>query len=140
LAYEKVVPSEIKITTLIAFGFLLVCLVNSVGLMLAKMSSRASELGVRRALGASRSNIFLQCLIESAIVGGVGGLLGLLLTKLGLVLERGILPEEVARLTDLNPSMVVITVSLSVLAAMLSGLYPSWRASHVQPAWQLKAQ
>jgi putative ABC transport system permease protein len=63
-----------------------------------------------------------------------------LLTKLGLVLERGILPEEVARLTDLNPSMVVITVSLSVLAAMLSGLYPSWRASHVQPAWQLKAQ
>jgi putative ABC transport system permease protein len=63
LAYEKVVPSEIKITTLIAFGFLLVCLVNSVGLMLAKMSSRASELGVRRALGASRSNIFLQCLI-----------------------------------------------------------------------------
>jgi putative ABC transport system permease protein len=140
LAYEKVVPSEIKVSTLIAFGFLLVCLVNSVGLMLAKMSSRANELGVRRALGASKGAIFLQCLTESAIVGAVGGLLGLLLTKLGLILERGILPEDFVRLTELNPSIVVITLSASVVATIGSGLYPSWRASHVQPGWQLKAQ
>jgi putative ABC transport system permease protein len=140
LVYEKVVPSEIKVTTLIAFGFLVVCLVNSVGLMLAKMSSRASELGVRRALGASKGDIFVQCLLESAIVGAAGGLLGLLLTKLGLLLERAILPQDTARLTSLNLSMVVITLSVSVVATVCSGLYPSWRASRVQPAWQLKAQ
>src|SRR5471030_2892420 len=47
----------------LAFGFLLLCLVNTVGLLLAKFSVRAAEVGIRRALGASRKEIFRQFLI-----------------------------------------------------------------------------
>jgi putative ABC transport system permease protein len=137
---EKIVPSEMRISGLVATGFLLVCLVNSVGLMLAKLSGRSSELGVRRALGASKFQIFLQCVIESAVVGLAGGLLGLLLTNAGLSLERMILSTDAARLAHMNAGAVVITIALSVVVTILSGLYPSWRASRVQPAWQLKAQ
>jgi putative ABC transport system permease protein len=140
LAREKVVPSEIRVSTLVAGGCLLVCLVNSVGLMLAKLSGRANELGVRRALGASKAAIFLQCVVESAVVGLAGGLLGLILTKVGLSIERTILSDDIARLAHLNSGAILITLSLSVLVTVLSGLYPSWRASRVQPAWQLKAQ
>lgn len=137
---EEVVPKEMQISGMVASGFLLVCLVNSVGLMLAKLSGRSSELGVRRALGASKVEIFLQCVIESAVVGLVGGLLGLLLTIAGLGLERMILNGATARLAHLDLGAVVITIALSVLVTIFSGLYPSWRASRVQPAWQLKVQ
>lgn len=137
---EKVVPGEMRISGLVATGFLLVCLVNSVGLMLAKLSGRASELGVRRALGASKFQIFLQCVIEAGVVGLVGGLLGLLLTGAGLSLERMILSTNASRLAHLDAGAVMITIALSVVVTILSGLYPSWRASRVQPAWQLKAQ
>jgi len=140
LTYQKVVPTEMRVSSLVAGGFLLVCLINSVGLMLAKLTGRASELGVRRALGASKAEIFTQCLIETAVVGLAGGLLGLALTKLGLIVERTILTDDMARLAHLNPGAVIITLCLSIVATMCSGLYPSWRASRVQPAWQLKAQ
>ena len=77
IALKKVVPDEVKLSTLIAFGFLIVCLINAVGLMLARFSGRAGELGVRRALGASRWSIFCQCMTETVLVGVLGGVLGL---------------------------------------------------------------
>jgi putative ABC transport system permease protein len=140
LVREKVVPDEMRVSALVAGGFLVVCLINTVGLMLARLSSRAAELGVRRALGASKADIFAQCLVESAAIGVAGGLLGLALTQLGLSIERGILDEDIARAAHLDPGAIAMTIALSVFATVCSGLYPSWRASRVQPAWQLKAQ
>lgn len=140
LVREKVVPDEMRVSALVAGGFLMVCLVNSVGLMLARLSGRTTELGVRRALGASKADIFVQCLVESAVIGLAGGLLGLALTQLGLTIERGILSDDIARLAHLDPGAVIMTLALSIVATVCSGLYPSWRASRVQPAWQLKAQ
>ena len=66
LRYRHIVPSEVRILILVSFGFLLVCLMNAMGLMLAKIMGRAGDIGVRRALGASRGAIFAQCLIETA--------------------------------------------------------------------------
>jgi hypothetical protein len=57
-----VVPGDVRLQMWLAFGFLRVCLVNTVGLLLAKFLRRSGEIGVRRALGASRAEIFLQCL------------------------------------------------------------------------------
>jgi putative ABC transport system permease protein len=110
------------------------------GLMLAKIMSRAADIGVRRALGANRGTIFGQCLIEAGVVGLVGGLLGLALTALGLAGVRLIVSPSTARLTHLNPTDIAIALSLAVCATTLAGLYPTWRAAQVQPAWQLKAQ
>jgi putative ABC transport system permease protein len=145
LDHVHVVPNEVRVNSMIAVGFLIVCLINAVGLMLAKFSSRAVELSVRRALGASRSDLFLQCVTESMLIGLLGGLLGLALTSLGLSALRslrGIVSQDstVGHLASLNSEMVLITFGVAILATICSGLYPALRASRVQPGWQLKAQ
>lgn len=140
LRYRNIVPSEVRILILVSFGFLLVCLMNAMGLMLAKIMSRAADIGVRRALGASRAAIFAQCLIESAVVGLAGAILGLLLTALGLWAARALLSKDFVAVAHLGWADTVIAVLLAIGATMLAGLYPTWRAAHVQPAWQLKAQ
>ena len=140
LRYRNVVPSEVRILILVSFGFLLVCLMNAMGLMLAKIMGRAGDIGVRRALGASRAAIFAQCLIETGVVGLAGGILGLLLTALGLWAARSLLTKEFVALAHLDWADTGLAVLLAVGATLLAGLYPTWRAAHVQPAWQLKAQ
>jgi len=140
LAYQHVVDDNVKILVLVSFSFLLVCLLNAMGLMLAKIMGRAADIGVRRALGADRGAIFTQCLIEAGVVGVAGGLLGLGLTSLGLLGLRSLLSESVGRLTDFSVGDVIIAVLLAVMATTVAGLYPTWRAAQVQPAWQLKAQ
>jgi putative ABC transport system permease protein len=140
LVYQHAVSDEVRILVLVSFSFLLVCLLNAMGLMLAKIMGRAGDIGVRRALGASRRAIFGQCLIEAGVVGLAGGLLGLALTALGLMGLRSLLSEEVSRLTHFSAADITIAIVLAVLATTLAGLYPTWRAAQVQPAWQLKAQ
>lgn len=140
LVDQHVVQDPVRILVLISFSFLLVCLLNAMGLMLAKILGRAGDIGVRRALGANRGAIFAQYLIEAGVIGLAGGLLGLALTALGLVGLRALLSEEVTRLTHFGLADVSIAVLLSVFATTLAGLYPTWRAAQIQPAWQLKSQ
>jgi putative ABC transport system permease protein len=140
LVYQHAVSDEVRILVTVSFSFLLVCLLNAMGLMLAKVMGRAGDIGVRRALGANRAAIFSQSLIETGVVGLAGGLLGLALTALGLMGLRALLSEQTTRLTHLSATNMAIAVILSVVATVLAGLYPTWRAAQVQPAWQLKAQ
>jgi len=140
LRYNHVVPGEVRILILVSFGFLLVCLLNAMGLMLAKLMGRAADIGVRRALGASRGAIFAQCLVETAVVGLAGGLFGLVLTALGLGAARALLPSEFLAVTHLDAADILIALILGIGSTIAAGLYPTWRAAHVQPAWQLKAQ
>jgi putative ABC transport system permease protein len=140
LRYRHIVPNEVRILILVSFGFLLVCLMNAMGLMLAKIMGRAGDIGVRRALGASRGAIFAQCLIETGVVGLAGGILGLGLTALGLLAARSLLTKGYVALAHLDLADTAIAVLLAVVATVVAGLYPTWRAAHVQPAWQLKAQ
>lgn len=137
MAFQNVVPSDVKLQTWLAFGFLLVCLFNTVGLLLAKFLRRSGEIGVRRALGASRGAIFAQCLIEAGMIGLLGGVVGLLLTLLGLWLMSQ-QPVEYADIVALNVPMFLLTFSLSILTALLAGAFPAARASRVAPALQLK--
>jgi putative ABC transport system permease protein len=138
LDYRHVVPGDVRLQTWLAFGFLLVCLVNTIGLMLAKFMRRSGEISVRRALGAARRSVFAQFLIESGVIGLAGGALGLLLALFGLWLVRQ-QPADYARLAYLDPAMLVITFALAVGATLLAGLLPAWRACGVAPALQLKS-
>ena len=140
LRAAKMVPDEMRVSTVAAFGFLVVCLVNATGLMLAMLERRAGELSIRRAVGASRGQIFAQCLAEASAVGIGGGVLGLGLTALGLAFERLILREDYARLVDLNLDAVWTTFGLAVITVTVAALYPAWNASRLQPAWKLKAE
>ncbi len=135
----NVVPGDVRLQMWLAFGFLLVCLVNTVGLLLAKFLRRSGEIGVRRALGGSRIEIFKQCLVEAGTIGLAGGLLGLLFALAGLwaVRQR---PTEYASLAHLDGSMLLLTFALAIAASLLAGILPAWRAMQVTPALQLKSQ
>ncbi|AKN94583.1 ABC transporter ATP-binding protein [Xanthomonas oryzae pv. oryzicola] len=138
LTFKKVVPSDVRLQMWLAMGFLLVCLLNTVGLLLAKFLRRSGEIGVRRALGASRRAIFAQCLVEAGTVGLAGGVAGLGLAWLGLWAVRQ-QPVDYAELAHLDPSMLLLTFALALVASLLAGLLPAWRAIQVAPALQLKA-
>jgi putative ABC transport system permease protein len=139
LDFNHVVPGDVRIQAWLAFGFLLVCLVNAVGLLLAKFLRRSGEIGVRRALGASRRAIFAQALVEAGSIGLAGGLVGLALAQLGLWAVRQ-QSENLAELAHLDTTMLATTFVLALVASLLAGLLPAWRACQITPAVQLKAQ
>ena len=136
---NRVVPRDVVMQLWLGLGFLLVCLLNTVGLLLAKFLRRSGEIGVRRALGASRREIFKQCLVEAGTIGLAGGLLGLGLAMLGLWAVRQ-QPMSYSSLAHLDVSMLATTFALAILASLLAGLLPAWRAMQITPAVQLKSQ
>jgi putative ABC transport system permease protein len=140
LTYRNVVSGDVSMLVLVSFAFLVVCLLNAVGLMLAKFMARNAQVSVRRALGADRGAIFCQGLVEAGTIGLLGGLIGLGLARLGLLVAAGLFVDAGQALTRLDGADIVMAVALSVLATLLAGLYPTWRAASVQPAWQLKVQ
>jgi putative ABC transport system permease protein len=131
------VPGDVKLQTWLAFAFLIICLFNTVGLLLAKFMHRGGEIGVRRALGATRKAVFMQCLVEAAVIGLLGGIGGWLLTMLGLWIVRR-QPTTYADLVHLDLSMFMMTFAAAIAATLVAGLLPAFRASRVAPAWQLK--
>ncbi|MDO1529177.1 ABC transporter permease [Fulvimonas sp. R45] len=138
LAHEHLIPADLRLQLWLALGFLGVCMVNIVGLLLAKFLRRRGEICVRRALGARRRDIFVQFGVESAVIGLAGGALGLALAQLGLwsVRQR---PDGYAQLAHMDPAMLLGTFVLAVAASVLAGLLPAWRACRIAPALQLKA-
>jgi putative ABC transport system permease protein len=136
---RKVVGKDATLSVWLSFAFLALCLVNTIGLLLAKFSVRAPEVGVRRALGASRREIFSQFLVETAVVGLVGGGLGLALSWGALALMEMATPN-MKNLAHMDLQMLGFTFVLSVAAAIVAGLLPTWRACQVAPAIQLKSQ
>jgi putative ABC transport system permease protein len=138
LAYLQVTPTASILSMLVSASFLLIVLVNVVGLMLARFMRRAPEIGIRRALGASRAAIYRQFLIEGATVGFVGGLLGVVLTLLGVWAAGELFEPNIARLVRADTSLIAQTVLLATAATVASALYPTWRAAQTQPAWQIK--
>jgi putative ABC transport system permease protein len=136
---EHVVPSDTKISLWVAIGLLIVCLVNTAGLLLAKFLRRSSEIGVRRALGAQRNAIYVQYTTEAGMVGLAGGVLGLLFTWVGVKAVGWVLPKEIATLARVDFSLLTLTLLAAVICTIIAGIYPTFRASRVQPALQLKS-
>ena len=142
---NEVVQKDNRVLIGIALLFLGVCLVNVVGLLLAKFLNAAPLTGLRRALGASRRDIIRQHMTEVLVIGLSGGVLGILLAVGGLAGIRAIYGSDFTRgsyerLTEIDPVVVLITLALSLLAGAIAGLYPSWRIGRTAPAVYLKTQ
>lgn len=137
LDFNRVVPSDVKLQTALAFAFLAICLTNVVSLLLTKFLRHSAEIGLRRALGASRIAVFVQCMVESAVVGVLGSVGGLMLTLFGLYLVRR-QPVSYVDIAYLDVPMFILTFALSVAVSLLAGMLPALRATLIQPAAQLK--
>lgn len=149
----EVVGDETKIQVAVALMFLLVCVLNTFGLMLAKFLKAAPISGLRRALGASRVDVMRQHLIEVVIVGLLGGVLGLVLARVGLDALAAVFsrpapgqddnPARVAlqqSLAHMDLQMFVVALGLALLTGVLAGLYPAWRIGRLSPSTFLKTQ
>lgn len=139
LDYNHVVPGSVQLQSLLALGFMLVCLLNTVALLLVKFLRRSGELSVRRAMGASKRAVFAQLLMEALLVGLGGGVAGLLLAAFGLWIVRQ-QPAQYASVAHLDTTMLAVTFVLAVCATVLAAVFPAWRACRQVPASLLKIQ
>jgi putative ABC transport system permease protein len=139
MAYHEVVAKDAKVLLGLSFLFLLVCLLSTIALLLTKFVGKKGEVSLRRALGASRKVIFKQQLVEVAVIGFSGGLIGLSLAWLGL---QGIefLYDTPPGLVRLNWTMMSTAIGISIASGVIAGLYPAWRVCQIPPAAQLKTQ
>jgi putative ABC transport system permease protein len=139
LKVNKVVRDDNRVLVGLSFMFLAVCLLNMIGLLLAKFLGAAPLVGLRRALGASKAMIFRQHLVEVGVIGFGGGLLGIAVAALGLLGMRQ-LYENYQALTHLDVTMSLVALAIAIGSGVLAGLYPTWRVCRVQPAAHLKTQ
>src|SRR5438552_2858724 len=110
---------------------LLVACVNVANLLLARSLSRNREISIRAALGAGRWQIIKQLLVESTLLGTLGGFSGLLLAVWGVDSMKAFLPG-IPRITEISPDprVLVFTAAISFGVGIFAGLLPAWRASH----------
>jgi putative ABC transport system permease protein len=137
---QEVVEDDARVMLGLSLLFLVVCLLNTIGLLLAKFMGKSGDIGLRRALGGSRSSLFIQHLIEAGLIGLGGGIAGLCLAWLGLRGIEMLFGDFVENLVSLDWVMVLTAIGLAVFSALLAGLYPTWRACRIAPASQLKSQ
>jgi putative ABC transport system permease protein len=142
MAIREVAPPQARAMVIISLLFLVVCCLNLAGLLLGKFLGLSGVVGVHRAMGASRRTVFFQRLVESELVGVLGGIVGLGLAFLALrILDRAIPSSMIAEgFFTLDAFVLTVAVALALVAGVISGLYPSWRACRVAPAMQLKLQ
>lgn len=102
--------------------------------MLSAVRTRIREIGLRRAIGATPSDVFLQFLVESLVIGFAGGLTGVSIGVIGGVVASRVLDSN----PILEPGVVLTGVLLGVLAGTVSGIAPAIYASRIPPAAALR--
>jgi putative ABC transport system permease protein len=139
---QEVVDDMVSVLLSLSILFLVVCLLNTIGLLLAKVIRRRNDISLRRALGASRAELFKQYIVEAGMIGVAGGVAGIGMTWLGLRGIENVFSEYdfIAYLVTMDWQMVGLAVALAVASALGAALYPTWRACSVSPATTLRIQ
>jgi putative ABC transport system permease protein len=114
--------------------FLVVGGVVIMNIMLAVVTERTHEIGIRKAVGARRGDILNQFLVESSTLAGVGGLIGVSIAWLIAVAVRSLTPVPMA----VPASAILIGVGLSTLVGLFFGIYPAQRAAKLDPIEALR--
>jgi len=129
--------------------FFAVCLLNAVGILLAKFMRRTKEVSLRRALGAKKRTIIMQHVIEVVIIGLLGGLLGIVVSYFGLQgmmnihiyqSDYSVRVEDIKPLFQMDLTMIGYAFITGIICTLVTSIYPIWRICNIPPASQLKSQ
>lgn len=142
----------VQTLVVIAVLFFVVCMLNIVTLLMSRFLDNAGQISLMRAMGAPKTAIFKECVLEVACLGLVGGLLGILLSRVGLTLigpfflgsdggaGSGSLSSDTFNFAELlDAPMLLLAISLAIVGAVLVSVYPAWRITKLKPAQYLKA-
>ena len=128
---------DVRTALYVLFGavicVLLIANANVANLLLARATERGKEIALRAAVGASRSRIIRQLLIESLLLAIIGGLGGLLVAQWGTEALIRTVPENIPRIATirLDGTVLAFTLLISFATGIVFGLVPAWQASHV---------
>jgi len=128
----RVRPALAALMGAVVFLLLIAC-ANVANLLLARVARRDREFALRAALGAGRMRVVRQLMVESLLLAGTGGALGLVLAGAAVPLVVHLTPAAIARLGDarLDGAVLTFSIAVSVATALLFGLMPAVRASRV---------
>jgi putative ABC transport system permease protein len=113
--------------------------INIMNIMLVTVAERTREIGIRRALGATPGGILRQFLLESAIIAGVGGLVGVLGGMALVFLIARVLTAVVGSWVAHYPLWAIaVGLASSTITGIVFGLYPAWRAARLAPVDALR--
>lgn len=144
--FEIIIPEELlrqqmmtqriftQVMTAIALISLIVGGIGIMNIMLATVTQRTREVGIRRAIGATKQDILSQFIVESVIISLAGGILGI---ALGIAFARGI-SLYAGWSTIISPVAIIISFLVAALTGLIFGLYPSIKAANLDPIEALR--
>lgn len=124
---------------IVALLFMLLPTLNLVNINISRIMERSSEIGVRKAFGASSMTLVYQFVVENIIITLLGGIIGVLLSLIAIHIING---SNVIANLDLSLNLTVLFWSLLICLffGLLSGVYPAWRMSRLDAVTALKGQ
>jgi len=135
-AFDKLTAAVAATAVAIVSVFMVVGGVVIMNIMLAVVSERTREIGVRKALGARRVDILSQFLVESSMLSLIGGLIGVGIAWAVAVLVRNLTAVPMT----VPPTAVIIAVTLSTVVGLFFGIYPARQAAKLDPIVALRAE
>jgi putative ABC transport system permease protein len=134
--WQEITGNIFAIAVWLTSVFLVIGGIVIMNIMLASVTERTREIGIRKALGARRKHIILQFLLESATLSAFGGLLGL-----ALALSLAALVRATTSMPISTPWSVIFTaLAMSTTVGLFFGIYPAVRASRLDPIVALRAE
>ncbi|UYQ95281.1 ABC transporter permease [Chitinophaga horti] len=124
----------------VALFVLITACINFINLATAQALKRAREVGVRKTLGSSRTQLVAQFMLETGIVTGIGMLLALGLTAVSLPSVSALLDVSIRALVLFTPQMIMLLLSVGLVVVLLAGLYPAFVQSSFAAAVSLKGK
>ncbi len=115
--------------------------IGIMNIMLVSVTERTREIGIRKAVGASRDNILMQFVMEAIIVTLAGGIVGVVLGVGAAILANGHdFGTGTTVQTTVSSTSVVVAFAVSVIIGLFFGIYPAWRASQLDPIEALRSE
>ncbi len=135
-AWDRITGSIAATAVAVVSVFMVVGGVVVMNIMLAVVTERTHEIGIRKAIGARRVDILRQFLVESSMLAASGGVIGVCLAWFVALLVRAVTPVPMS----VPISAVVISVALSASVGLFFGIYPAQRAAKLDPIEALRAE